>query len=192
MHRSECLARAGARRGGFLLSDFPSEPGRTAQRHPLRRPVLLLAALAAFLAAGNAWAFEAVRAPVAGKGAGAAPAVPQWAATTTSPSSVPGAADDRCLRFIKDRHIDFDSSAMDRNRRSAGDAAGAGLVFGIRFALGPKETGKAAARKAAPPRLDIWQPGVKADPQALAVAEYRRCRSDEALKALGDDWRWSR
>lgn len=80
---------------------------------------------------------------------------------------------------------------MDRDRRSAGSAAAVGLVFGLRFALGPVENRKPGGSRNAP-RLDIWQPGVQADPQALAIADYRRCKNDEALKMLNEEWRWNR
>ena len=100
-------------------------------------------------------------------------------------------ADDQCLPLLKSYHIDYNASAMDRDRRSAGENSGIGLVFGIRFALGSDGIKKPGNTRNAP-RLDLWQPGVTGDPHALAIADYNRCKSDQALRVLSDDWRWSR
>ena len=98
---------------------------------------------------------------------------------------------DQCLPLLKSFHIDHNAYAMDRNRRSAGETAGIGLVFGIRFALGSDDAKRPGNRRNAP-RLDIWQPGVTGDPHALAIADYNRCKGDQALKALREEWRWGR
>src|SRR5687768_6059378 len=58
------------------------------------------------------------------------------------PNPVP-ANEDSCSPLLKSvRNFTPPSSATDRDRRSAGQAAAIGLVFGLRFALGPKETAR--------------------------------------------------
>lgn len=107
----------------------------------------------------------------------------------SSPSPVP-ANSDSCLALLKSvRYVP--TSQMDRNNRHhAGTAAALGLVFGVRFALGPKETNKPGKRKSNA-RFDIWQPQNDNGRQALAVADYRRCKNEQALQAISD-WRWKR
>ncbi len=99
--------------------------------------------------------------------------------------------EDSCLPLLKSvRHFSSPPSATDRDRRSAKKAAAIGLVFGVRFALGPKERSSSRKQNRAV-RFDIWQPRNESGIQAMAVAEYRRCKNDQALKALSD-WRWAR
>ncbi len=105
-----------------------------------------------------------------------------------SPSSTMA---DSCLPLLKSIHQTNSVSAMDRNQRSAGKAAALGVVFGVRFALGPKEIAKPRRGKA---RLDLWQTsGSIADNNrhALAVSDYRACQKEKALEALSD-FRWKR
>lgn len=158
------------------------------QRPLLWRLALLMTALTTFLlAAGQANAFETL--PSAEDSApGSAASSLNW---TTSKRPV--FADDQCLSLLKSFHIDYNASAMDRTRRSAGDETGIGLVVGIRFALGSGNSRKSANRGGSA-RLDVWQPsGVTGgDPHALAIADYNRCKGDQALKALSEDWRWNR
>ena len=76
---------------------------------------------------------------------------------------------------------------MDRTRPSAGKAAAVGLVLGVRFALGPKTITKSRR-----PALDVWEPGGAGQSgRARAIAEYRRCKNEQALDAIRD-WRWER
>ena len=107
-------------------------------------------------------------------------------------SDIPSSAmADSCLPLLKSIHQTNSVSAMDRNQRSAGKATALGVIFGVRFALGPKEIAKSKHRKA---RLDIWQTkGSIADNNrhALAVSDYRACRKEKALEALSA-FRWKR
>ena len=96
---------------------------------------------------------------------------------------------DSCLPLLKAVRYSASPSEMDRDRRSAGKAAALGVIFGVRFALGPKEVTKSRRDKAV--RFDIWQPRDESGVQAMAVADYRRCKNQEALKAISD-WRWKR
>jgi len=106
------------------------------------------------------------------------------------PAPVP-ANDDSCQPLLKAvRNYTPPPSATDRDRRNAGSAAALGLVFGLRFALGPTETSR-SRRPTSAARLDVWQPRDDGSIQAMAVADYRRCKNDQALKALSD-WRWKR
>lgn len=103
---------------------------------------------------------------------------------TNSPT--PSVADS-CLPLLKSIHHISPPSATDRNQRSAGKAAALGLVIGVRFALSPAK--KATPRPNA--RLTFWQPygSIQGDRHALAVASYRDCQKEQALKALGDiEW----
>ena len=78
---------------------------------------------------------------------------------------------------------------MDRNQRSAGAATAVGLMLGVSFALGPKEVNSKKRQKA--PRFELRQPHNTNGYKAMAVADYRRCKNEQALGAI-QDWRWSR
>jgi len=107
------------------------------------------------------------------------------------PAPVPTANEDSCAPLLKSvRNFTPPPSATDRDRQHAGQAAAIGLVFGLRIALGPKETAR-SGRKDSSVRLDVWQPRDDNSMQAMAVSDYRRCKNDQALKALSD-WRWKR
>lgn len=143
--------------------------------------------LLAFLVVSTepAWSFEAYKT--------VSPSAVVNTAETPVPltSSKPAIADDSCLPLLKTvRYDNPASSAMDRGRSSEGQAQAAalGLVLGVRFALGPKEVVKSNRG-----RFEVRQPfSTTDDNYALAVADYRRCKNEQALKALNDDWRWSR
>ncbi|MBI4030782.1 MAG: hypothetical protein HY370_03835 [Proteobacteria bacterium] len=145
--------------------------------------VILLAFIVA--SAGPAWSFEAYKT--------VSPSAAVNTAETPVPltSSKPAIADDSCLSLLKTvRYDNPASSAMDRGRSSDGQAQAAalGLVLGVRFALGPREVVKSNRG-----RVEIRQPfSTTNDSYALAVADYRRCKNEQALKALNDEWRWSR
>jgi hypothetical protein len=72
---------------------------------------------------------------------------------------------------------------MNRHR-FAGDENPVGFVFGIRFALGSPAKAKPRHDSV---QLDLWQPGNRGDSNALAIAGYRHCKADAALKALMED-----
>ena len=97
---------------------------------------------------------------------------------------------DSCLSLLKSVRYVTSSSPMDRDRHSAGKAAALGVIFGVRFALGPKEAARSGGRDKAV-RFDVWQARQSGNRQAMAVADYRRCKNEEALKAISD-WRWKR
>ena len=78
---------------------------------------------------------------------------------------------------------------MDRDRRAAGQAAAISLVFGVRFALGPKEVRRSKSDKSV--QFEVWKAEDHSGAQALAVADYRRCKNREALQAISD-FRWER
>lgn len=138
-------------------------------------------ALMLFVSAGSAWSLDRLDSATGFDVSGDAPGTSQL----PSPSM-----DDSCLPLLKSVHHTSPQSAMDRTQRTAGTAAALGVVFGVRFALGPKETAKSGRNNA---RLTIWQPtsGLAGDRHALAVADYRECRKEQALKALSD-FRWTR
>lgn len=142
--------------------------------------VILLA-----LCAGQAWAFERIPAGEAGRYIDGAATHNTQDFSSSSPVQT-----DTCLPLLN-RHASA-GSAMDRNQRTAGKAAAVGLVFGIRFALKPSH--EIAASK---PSLDIWSDdgGIEGNRSALAIADYRRCQKDKALKSsiqALDEFRWRR
>ena len=105
------------------------------------------------------------------------------------PSPAP-AFEDTCRSLLNSVHFNAGPSQdMDRDRRAAGKAAALGLVFGVRFALGPKEVRPAGSQDRA--QFGFWQPRHGSGAEALAIADYRRCRNEQALKAISD-WRWER
>lgn len=110
--------------------------------------------------------------------------------TTSSPESV--IAKDKCSSLLKAVRYTNPPSAMNRDRRSAGKATALGLIFGVRFALGPKEVVK-RDKSGDAVRFDFWEPRDRNTnaKQAMAVADYRRCIKEQNLKAISD-WRWQR
>ncbi|MCB1720720.1 MAG: hypothetical protein KDI11_03095 [Alphaproteobacteria bacterium] len=113
-------------------------------------------------------------------------------ALTTSYPSQPSSPTmvDSCLPLLKSIHHTSPVPAMDRNQRSAGKAAAAGLIQGVRFALSPPQKAKSHADR---PRSDVWQiSGVLAgDRSALTVTAYRQCQKEQALKVISE-FRWAR
>lgn len=98
---------------------------------------------------------------------------------------------DKCLSLLnvsynKRQHSDI------RHKQNIGKSAAIGLVFGLRFALGPKEVLKNTRAKDI--ELDVWSPRDSASSdiiQVAAVSQYRRCKKEETLNAL-NDFRWQR
>lgn len=115
--------------------------------------------------------------------------VPTIAGTDTPRSTI--SADEKCLSLLKAVRYNDASSAMDRDRRSAGKATALGLIFGVRFALGPKEVMKNA--KGRDVTFEIRDAGGldNGGSHALAIADYRRCKNEQTLRGL-NDWRWQR
>lgn len=98
--------------------------------------------------------------------------------------------DSKCLALLKNIQLNgYSSSAMDRDRRAAGQAAAIGLVFGVRFALGPKEVRRKKSDRSV--QFEVWKSEDQSGVQALAVSDYRRCKNREALQAISD-FRWER
>lgn len=136
-----------------------------------------------------AWSFELDRLPATSSGNAYNTNLPTQKFSTSRPAS----AEDSCLSLLNTVRYDASPSAAGRDRRSVGKATALGLVLGVRFALGPKEVMKTSPSGGAA-RLGFWQPRDVADTgssRALAIADYRRCKSEQALKALSD-WRWVR
>lgn len=104
---------------------------------------------------------------------------------------------DKCLSLLKTvNHVNGPVAAMPDRTRDAGHAAALGLIFGVKFALGPKESAqnKRSGRRSPKARFSVWQVDDQHETgsyKALAVSDYRRCRNEEALNFLSD-WRWSR
>jgi hypothetical protein len=130
------------------------------------------------VSAGSAWSLDRTQ-----------PSQAFEASSYTSQLPPPSMADS-CLPLLNTRHT-TPVSDMDRTQRTAGTAAALGIVFGVRFALGPKETAK--SNRTGNARLTIWQPAnaTAGDQHALAVADYRNCQKEQALKAL-NEFRWTR
>lgn len=161
---------------GVFNKDLLSAPAvREIARRAVRYATSLVLVL--MISAGSAWSLDRVD------------TASSYEASDASQSPSPAMADS-CLPLLNIRHTP-PVSAMDRTQRSAGTAAALGVVFGVRFALGPKETAKTGRKDNA--RLSVWQPAnsTGGDRHALAIADYRDCQREQALKALSD-FRWSR
>jgi len=63
-------------------------------------------------------------------------------------------------------------------RPLAGQAAALGLIFGVQFALGPRETTRDSLTTTGIAKADL------SGNRALAIADYRRCRSEQLLTSL--------
>lgn len=150
----------------------------------LRRAARTVASYATCLAvilsvsAGSAWSLDRIEPSQA------------FEASSYSSQLPPPSMADSCLPLLNTRHT-TPVSDMDRTQRTAGTAAALGIVFGVRFALGPKETAK--SNRSGNARFTIWQPAnaTAGDQHALAVADYRNCQKEQALKAL-NEFRWTR
>lgn len=106
-----------------------------------------------------AWSFEVIKAPSREA---------QAAASVMRMPEVP--AGDSCLYILRHAQERNRLSAYERyDRQSAGSVAAIGLVFGVRFALGPTEARYGTGSM-----------------QALAIADYRACRNEQALRTLTD------
>lgn len=147
-----------------------------------RRACAFVVAAGLFVCAGGseAWSFEVIETR--------AQEVPQAAAVMRAPDAE-SPAGDACLYIL--RHAQEREGFSERERYyrpDAGSAAAVGLVFGVRFALGPSELNK--SRRRAPVQtaaLRVWEPRESAGgARALAIADYRACRNERALRALTD------
>jgi hypothetical protein len=94
----------------------------------------------------------------------------------TAPSS---AVADVCLPLLKTAAQPDTRNIITQDvRPDAGQAAALGLIFGVRYALGPKE-----ATRPGPALKGTANADLSGD-RALAIAEYRRCRSEQLLTSL--------
>lgn len=138
------------------------------------------------VSAGNAWSFENYNIHFL---PGAAPS---FEASSDSSFESDFSVADSCLLLLKSSvHSRLMHSALGENRRSAGSVApvALGLVFGVRYALSPPKSNQASSNQA---RFDVWQSFSSAgDRSALAVADYRSCQKEKALKAI-HNFHWSR
>lgn len=104
--------------------------------------------------------------------------------------SVPSTPVDSCLYILKSARERHELSYGERQHRQyAGSAAAVGLVFGVRFALGPSEVNKNRKRVRPVAAFQVWEANDSSSSgggQALAIAEYRSCRNEQALRALTD------
>lgn len=137
--------------------------------HGLAGTVLVLALI---LAPGLARAFE-THLPVAGTPA----------ALAFSGQSGGNGMIDPCLSYLNPVRFETARAAMITDQRSAGQAA-IGLVLGVQFALGPVEKSRGDRRKTSGAGFNIWTPRADSSAQALAVAEYRRCKNKQTLEAM--------
>lgn len=127
---------------------------------------------------GPAWSFEVNNTDPHGVSGVSAPIV-------VAPADPAG---DKCLYILKIAKERSSASGMDREyRQAAGSAAAIGLVFGVRFALGPQEVTKSKRRVQPVASFNVWEARDHASSgQALAIADYRACRNERALQALTD------
>lgn len=138
---------------------------------------VMLFILVLCLSAGSAWSI--------GASSGAGP----LKESRSSPS--PAAAADPCLPLLdvsaNAPGRDAPPSAMDGSRRSAGKAAVLGMALGVRSVPGPVRDALSLRPGNARSSLSVrasHDDSVR--PRALAVADYRRCANERALRVLPD------
>lgn len=152
----------------------------TSRRRTFALWVIMLGVLAALsVMARPAWSFEVTTTEPHGQSGIAAPVM-----RAPMPSS-----EDSCLYILKmARERSEDNAAARRYQQSAGSAAAIGLVFGVRFALGPSEVHKTRKRAQPVAAFHVWEARESgADSgHALAIADYRACRNEHALRTLTD------
>lgn len=167
--------------GGNIMDNIATVDSDLSRRKKYAFYALTAYVLFAFLAvtSGPAWSFEVNNTDPHGVSGVTAPIV-----------SVPDAppAGDECLYILRIAKERDSTSAMDREyRQAAGSAAAIGLVFGVRFALGPQEVSRNGKRRAPKASFNVWETRDHANSgQALAIADYRACRNERALQALTD------
>ena len=73
-----------------------------------------------------------------------------------------------------------------KRRQDAGSAAAIGLVFGVRYAVGPAEVTSLRDYRQ-PASFRAWEARDQSQSaRALAIADYRACRNEQALQVLTD------
>jgi hypothetical protein len=103
---------------------------------------------------------------------------------------------DECLSFLRGASsmgafvpsVDHQGSWSPEKRAAASSL---GLIFGVKFALGPKEIirpNRSGDKNRA--KFDVWYQE-DANMKALAVSDYRRCKKEKAL-GQAESWRWQR
>jgi hypothetical protein len=176
--------RAPARRDLIACAPAPNETlTDTFTRKTRWAPHLVLGAAIALLvtvaAPPRAYSFETTIPSSIGDLNGIAPGNIERAPATS--------ADANCDSLLRSASfaptaLPREQTAMDRDADASSAAAALGLVFGVHFALGPKQvTGRGGSR----PQFDVWQPSA-ANSKALAIAAYSRCRREAALRALSE------
>jgi hypothetical protein len=90
------------------------------------------------------------------------------------------ADDDACLPLLKAVHSAFPNAQSGDNaiRRDAGNVAALGLLFGVRYALGPREQTRTV--RPAGPEVTTDLSGMS----ALSVSAYRRCKNEQTIEAM--------
>lgn len=138
------------------------------------------------ISAGNAWSFDRSAASL---NLDNPDAVIDFSRDEPSSSTM---AEEQCLPHLQSIRQATSVSAMDRNQRAAGKAAALGLVLGVRFALSPTPN-----KTPAKAHVDVWQPSYNSAnaQRAIAIADYRACLKEHALKSSMDaigEFRWTR
>jgi hypothetical protein len=156
-----------------------------ARRYRIACAVPLAAVFLLAAAPLPAWSFESRSA-----GGGQAAALPDGVALDALPAArlqrAPAPAGDaRCEALLRpaafaQTALPREQTMMDRDADPA-QAAAIGLIFGIHFALGPKQV----VRRGGGPQFDVWEPNAGGS-KALAIAAYSRCRREAALQALAN------
>lgn len=145
--------------------------------------LILTLCLFTLLAAAPARAFETVKAEDFSSSAAISAA---GAIAPDEPATRPAGRitfGDPCLPLLNNLRPGRGPQYTNRSR-FGGDENTVGFVFGIRLALGSSAETKPHNN---PVQLDLWQPGNRGDSDALAIAGYRHCKTDAALKALMEE-----
>lgn len=131
------------------------------------------------LSGGTAWSFERFDVSVLPG------ASPSFSAQGPDRRDSSFSGTEQCLLLLEASvHSPQAVSVTEESRHSAGSAAplALGLVFGVRYALAPPKSHTAKRDHA---RFDVWQTLPSSGSRhALAVADYRSCQKEKALRAF--------
>lgn len=152
---------------------------RTSVRRKARFLAMAFSGILCLMAAGStaAWSFEVITTQ---------PGIQDEAhAVMRAPQPMEA---DSCLYILRQAQDRDAMSAREQYyRQSAGSAAAVGLVFGVRFALGPAEVHKKRRTAPSAAAFRVWETrDSTGSGQALAIADYRACRNEQTLRALTD------
>ena len=153
------------------------------------RPLIALALIS--FPVGSAWSYGPLKASLPFNDPQSPSAFPDDHARDIFKQVPTSTNADECLPLLTSIPHISSPSVLDRSQRPAGQIAVIGLLLGVRLAPGPLE--KAGNEKSETLLSVGFSPdAVNGHRSALAVALYRDCRKEMALRDLSQTFRWSR